>query len=89
MLHNEIRFVCNYIGVLIKVNQGFLTKFKDNNMHIVLLGDSIFDNIYYITEEEKSVIDQLGSKLPTYVKLHYWTYVKFARSLMTTMKYHR
>ena len=37
-------------------------------MHIVLLGDSIFDNVYYITEEEKSVIDHLRSKLPTYVK---------------------
>ncbi len=35
-------------------------------MHIVLLGDSIFDNDYYIIEEENSVIDHLRSKLQTH-----------------------
>jgi hypothetical protein len=33
-------------------------------MHIVLLGDSIFDNQYYVGETEKSVLEHLGFRLP-------------------------
>jgi len=32
--------------------------------HVVLLGDSIFDNKVYLGEDDPAVIDQLGSRLP-------------------------
>ena len=38
-----------------------------NSKHIVLLGDSIFDNAGYVDEGD-SVIEQLATKLPNGVK---------------------